>query len=237
MGDAWGGHLANTHPHRAGRVAVVHNGIIENFRELRAELSAKGIGHETDTDTETVAILFEDFLDQGLSPQQAAPVTIAKLKGAYALCFLIDGQEDLMIVARMGSPLAIGHGDNEMYVGSDALALAPMTSRITYLEEGDWATITRAGAEIYDKSGNRANRELREIRLETAAADNGGYSHFMAKEINEQPTVLGNAVSHYLAKDRKSIQLSEGMLDFTKIDGLVERQPPCPLATTTLAGL
>jgi glutamine---fructose-6-phosphate transaminase (isomerizing) len=212
--------LANTHPHRAGRVAVVHNGIIENFRELRAELSAKGIGYETDTDTETVAILFEDFLDQGLSPQQAAPATIAKLKGAYALCFLIDGQEDLMIVARMGSPLAIGHGNDEMYVGSDALALAPMTSRITYLEEGDWAIITRAGAEIYDKSGNRANRELREIRLESAAADKAGYSHFMAKEINEQPAVLGNAVSHYLAKDRKSVHLREGELDFTKIDGL-----------------
>jgi glutamine---fructose-6-phosphate transaminase (isomerizing) len=212
--------VSNAHPHRAGRVAVVHNGIIENFRELREELAAKGHEFVTETDTETIALLFEDFLANGLSPKDAAQAVINKLDGAFALCFLIDGEEDLMIAARKGSPLAIGHGDGEMYIGSDALALAPMTNRITYLEEGDWAMITRAGAEIFDANGALANREMREIKLEHAAADKGGFSHYMAKEINEQPTVLGNVVSHYLAPDRKSIDLREGALDFSKIDGL-----------------
>jgi glutamine---fructose-6-phosphate transaminase (isomerizing) len=210
----------NAHPHRAGRVAVVHNGIIENFRELREELVEKGHDFVTETDTETIALLFEDCLAGGLSPKDAAACVIDKLDGAFALCFLLDGEEDLMIAARKGSPLAIGHGDGEMYVGSDAMALAPLTSKITYLEEGDWAMITRAGAEIFDAEGRRANREMREIRLEHAAADRGGFNHFMAKEINEQPTVLGNVVSHYLAPDRKSIELREGALDFSKIDGL-----------------
>lgn len=210
--------ISNAHPHRAGRVAVVHNGIIENFRELRAELGAKGIQFETETDTETVALLFEDFLNEGLTAIEAAPATIAKLEGAYALCFLIDGEEDLLIAARKGSPLAIGHGDGEMFVGSDALALQTMTHKITYLEEGDWAVLTRRGVEIFDANNRRANREMREIRLEVAAADKAGYKHFMAKEIAEQPAVLGNAVSHYLADDGKSVVLREGQIDFTKID-------------------
>ncbi|MBL9058155.1 MAG: glutamine--fructose-6-phosphate aminotransferase, partial [Rhodobacteraceae bacterium] len=135
----------NAHPHRSGPVAVVHNGIIENFRELREEVTAAGLTPESQTDTETVALVLRMFMDRGLSPVGAARETLTRLHGAFALCFLFDGEEDLMIAARKGSPLAIGHGEGEMFVGSDAIALAPMTDRITYLEEGDWAVITRAG--------------------------------------------------------------------------------------------
>ncbi|NOX40127.1 MAG: glutamine--fructose-6-phosphate transaminase (isomerizing) [Alphaproteobacteria bacterium] len=208
----------NAHPHKAGKVAVVHNGIIENFRELRTELAKEGHGFQTDTDTETVALLFRTYLDQGHSPKQATVATIARLSGAFALCFLIEGEDDLLIAARKGSPLAIGHGEGEMFVGSDALALAPMTGKITYLEEGDWALITRAGAEIFDQNGARANREMREIELETAAADKAGYTHFMAKEIAEQPVVIADAVSHYVAADRTSVGIDE--IDFSAIDGV-----------------
>ncbi len=148
----------NAHPHRAGNVAVVHNGIIENFRELREQLAAEGLEFSTETDTETVALLAQSFVAQGKTPKEAVEATLAQLDGAFALCFLFDGEHDLMIAARKGSPLAIGHGDGEMFVGSDAIALAPMTDKITYLEEGDWAVITRAGAEIYDAEGRRANR-------------------------------------------------------------------------------
>ena len=212
--------INNAHPHKSGRVAVVHNGIIENFRELREGLATLGHSFETETDTETIALIFRNFLDAGLTPKDAAEQTIGKLEGAFALCFLIEGESDLMIAARKGSPLAIGHGDGEMYVGSDALALAPMTNKVTYLEEGDWAMITRAGAEIYDSNGSLANRRMRELELDSAVADKGGYSHYMAKEIAEQPAVLGNAVSHYLSDDRKSIHLREGDLDFTDVDRL-----------------
>ncbi|MCB1367150.1 MAG: glutamine--fructose-6-phosphate transaminase (isomerizing) [Rhodobacteraceae bacterium] len=210
----------NAHPHQAGRVAVVHNGIIENFRDLRAELAAKGCKFVTETDTETVALLFEDYLKSGLSPQDAVQATIARLEGAFALCFLLDGEGDLMIAARKGSPLAIGHGDNEMYVGSDALALASLTDRITYLDEGDWAMITRAGAEIFDAAGRRANREMRQIKTESASVDKGTYKHFMAKEIAEQPSVLADAVSHYLTPDGDAVQLREGALDFAATERL-----------------
>ncbi|MBZ0130903.1 MAG: glutamine--fructose-6-phosphate transaminase (isomerizing) [Rhodobacteraceae bacterium] len=210
----------NAHPHQAGRVAVVHNGIIENFRDLRTELAAKGCKFVTETDTETVALLFEDYLKSGLSPQDAVQATIARLEGAFALCFLLDGEGDLMIAARKGSPLAIGHGDNEMYVGSDALALASLTDRITYLDEGDWAMITRAGAEIFDAAGRRANREMRQIKAESASVDKGTYKHFMAKEIAEQPSVLADAVSHYLTPEGDAVQLREGALDFTATERL-----------------
>jgi len=210
--------LNNAHPHQAGRVAVVHNGIIENFRELRSELTARGHTFQTETDTETVAIIFSDFLDAGDSPKQAIQHTIAKLQGAFALCFLIDGEDDLLVAARKGSPLAIGYGEGEMFVGSDALALSPMTGKITYLEEGDWALVSRAGAEIYDAAGQRANRKMHEISRVTDANDKAGYTHFMAKEIAEQPAVLGNAITHYLADNRQSIALREGTLDFTTLD-------------------
>jgi glucosamine--fructose-6-phosphate aminotransferase (isomerizing) len=210
--------VANAHPHKAGGVAVVHNGIIENFRELRSELAAAGYGFESQTDTETVALLARMYLDQGLPPIEAAKQTLTRLHGAFALCFLFDGQDDLMIAARKGSPLAIGHGTGEMYVGSDAIALAPMTDQITYLEEGDWAVVTRAGAEIYDAEGRRANRALTTIQIDATRIEKAGYKHFMAKEIAEQPVVLADALRHYLTSDGQALNLPQ--VDFTGVDRL-----------------
>ncbi len=207
--------VANAHPHQAGPVAVVHNGIIENFRELREELRADGHEFLTETDTETIVALTRRLLDQGLAPREAAAKAIERLEGAFALCFLFHGEADLMIAARKGSPLAIGHGDGEAYVGSDAIALAPLTDRITYLEEGDRAEITRTSLEIFDADGRRANREVRTIHMDAAQVDKAGYKHFMAKEIAEQPTVIGNALRHYLKDSR--IALPEG-LDFAGYD-------------------
>jgi len=193
--------VTNAHPHQAGPVAVVHNGIIENFRALRAELAEAGIGHETDTDTETVALLTRKHMADGMEPLAAARATLARLEGAFALAFLFDGQEDMIIAARRGSPLAIGHGEGEMYLGSDAIALAPLTGQITYLEEGDHAVLTRAGATIYDAEGRRANRAAARIDIDAARVDKAGHRHFMAKEIAQQPTVLAEALAHYLSED------------------------------------
>ncbi|UZD91859.1 glutamine--fructose-6-phosphate transaminase (isomerizing) [Cognatishimia activa] len=210
----------NAHPHQAGPVAVVHNGIIENFRELREELAAAGIKFVTETDTETVALLTQMYLEQGQDPVTAARTTLSRLDGAFALAFLFDGEEDLIVAARKGSPLAIGHGDGEMFVGSDAIALAPMTDEITYLEEGDSAVLTRTSLEIRNESGEIANREKRKIQIDTARVDKAGHKHFMSKEIAEQPTVIGEAVRHYLSTDGSGIQLPGEELDFTKIDRL-----------------
>ena len=213
--------VKNAHPHRAGRVSVVHNGIIENFRELREDLAKKGVGFETDTDTETVALLCEQFLNDGLSPRDAVEQTLARLEGAFALCFLFQGEDDLLIAARKGSPLAIGHGEGEVYVGSDAIALSPMTDQITYLEEGDWAVLTRNSIAIMDASGNLANREVRTIQIDTAQIDKAGHKHFMAKEIAEQPVVLADAISKYVTGDKPEIHLPGEGLDFSKYDRVV----------------
>ncbi len=212
--------IGNAHPHRAGPVAVVHNGIIENFRELRADLAKDGISFSTETDTETVALLTQRHVEQGLSPIEAAERTIGQLEGAFALVFLFEGHDDLMIAARKGSPLAIGHGDGEMFVGSDAIALAPLTDRITYLEEGDWAVITRASVAIRDANGELANRAVKTVNIDTANVDKGGHKHYMAKEIAEQPTVIGEAIRHYLSNDGKTVNLPDDDLDFTQIDRL-----------------
>jgi glucosamine--fructose-6-phosphate aminotransferase (isomerizing) len=211
--------VINAHPHRAGGVAVVHNGIIENFRELRAELAAEGLDFETETDTETVALLAHHYLLQGLSPREAARSTIARLEGAFALCFLFEGEEDLLVAARKGSPLAIGHGEehHEMYVGSDAIALAPLTSKITYLEEGDWAIITRAGAQVFDAEGRQVAREIRTIRADATRIEKAGHKHFMAKEIAEQPVVLADALAHYLGKSGLEITLPGEGIDFSRV--------------------
>ncbi len=206
----------NAHPHRAGRVAVVHNGIIENFRVLRAELEDAGAHFHTETDTEIIAVLAERFLDQGLAPRDAAEQTIARLDGAFALCFLFDGEDDLLIAARKGSPLAIGHGQREVFVGSDAIALAPLTDRITYLEEGDWAVLTRDSVEIIDAGGRRANRAITTIQIDAAHVDKAGHKHFMAKEIAEQPAVVGRAIAAYIAPDGRLDLPAE--LDFTAFD-------------------
>ena len=208
----------NAHSHRAGPVAVVHNGIIENFRELRDELKATGAEFESETDTETVAKLAAVYLREGLTPAQAAFKTIDRLDGAFALCFLFEGEADLMVVARKGSPLAIGHGDGEMFVGSDAIALAPMTDRITYLEEGDRAIITRSGAQVFDAEGNQTHRAVKVIRMDQAQVDKAGHKHFMAKEIAEQPVVLGDALKHHLSGDAILPDLD---IDFSTIDRLV----------------
>ncbi|PTE14722.1 glutamine--fructose-6-phosphate transaminase (isomerizing) [Pseudogemmobacter blasticus] len=208
--------IKNAHPHRAGPVAVVHNGIIENFRELREELAASGYVQESDTDTEAVALLVRRAMDAGATPVEAARETLSRLHGAFALCFLFDGEEDLLIAARKGSPLAIGHGEGEMFVGSDAIALAPMTDRITYLEEGDWAVVTRKGAEIFDAAGRRANRPETRIHLDATRIEKAGYKHFMAKEIAEQPVVLADALKHYTSA-RGTLELPEA-LSFKGID-------------------
>ena len=212
--------VGNAHPHRAGPVSVVHNGIIENFRELREELAEAGITPQTETDTETIVLLTQSYMNKGLGPREAAKATIARLEGAFALCYLFDGEDDLMIAARKGSPLAIGHGAGEVFVGSDAIALAPMTDKITYLEEGDLAFLTRSDIEIYDAEGRPANREMRKIRIDAAQVSKGGHKHYMAKEIAEQPTVLGEAIDHYLSDDGNTISLP-GTLDFTRIDRVV----------------
>jgi glutamine---fructose-6-phosphate transaminase (isomerizing) len=186
--------VVNAHPHRGRTVAVVHNGIIENFRDLRAEVEAAGYTHESQTDTETVALLVQMHMDRGEGPVEAAQAVLARLTGAFALCFLFEGEEDLMVAARKGSPLAIGHGTGEMFVGSDAIALAPMTDRITYLEEGDFAVITRAGATIRDADGRLANRAATRIAVDATRVDKAGYRHFMAKEIDEQPMIIAEAL-------------------------------------------
>tara|TARA_Y100000815_G_C13335786_1_gene497779 strand:+ start:993 stop:2816 length:1824 start_codon:yes stop_codon:yes gene_type:complete len=210
--------VGNAHPHKSGPVAVVHNGIIENFRELREELKAAGLSFESETDTETVALLTRFYLDQGLTPREATERTLARLEGAFALCFLFDGEDDLMIAARKGSPLAIGHGDGEMFVGSDAIALAPLTDRITYLAEGDRAVLTREGAVIIDAEGRLANRPVKTIQLDAARVEKAGHKHFMAKEIAEQPVVLGDALRHYLSADGRDVDLPDGGLDFTRFE-------------------
>ncbi|MEI4486559.1 glutamine--fructose-6-phosphate transaminase (isomerizing) [Frigidibacter sp. MR17.14] len=210
--------VTNAHPHRSGPVSVVHNGIIENFRELREELAAAGLTPESQTDTETVAMLTRLHLDRGMTPRAAAVATLARLEGAFALLFLFDGEEDLLVAARKGSPLAIGHGDGEMFVGSDAIALSPMTDRITYLEEGDHAFVTRAGVEIFDARGARANRDMGRIQVDATRIEKAGYKHFMMKEIAEQPVVIGDALNRYLRDG--GIDLPE-TLDFTGVDRLM----------------
>ena len=208
--------VENAHPHKSGPVAVVHNGIIENFRPLRDSLTAKGYVFHSQTDTETIPCLTQSFLDQGKSPQEAVFATLPLLHGAFAICFAFDGQDDLLIAARKGSPLAIGHGTGEMFIGSDAIALATMTDRITYLDEDDCAVITRQGAKIYNGQGQRVTRPETRIELDMARIEKNGYRHFMAKEIAEQPIVLANAQSAYM-QNGKSLSLPQGV-DFTHAD-------------------
>lgn len=207
----------NAHPHMRGPVAVVHNGIIENYRELRQELVAEGVNPESETDTEIVALLAARYMKQGMGAVEAARATIARLHGAFALAFLFEGETDLMVAARKGSPLAIGHGDGEMFIGSDAIALAPFTDRITYLEDGDIAVLTRQGADIWDASGQPVMRVSATIDVGATAIDKGGHRHFMAKEIAEQPAVLGDALSHYLKDGRITLP---DELDFRNCDRL-----------------
>ncbi|HET9019753.1 MAG TPA: glutamine--fructose-6-phosphate aminotransferase, partial [Acetobacteraceae bacterium] len=170
---------SNAHPHATARVAVVHNGIIENHAELRAELERAGQVFATETDTETVVQLVDLLLQQGKSPAEAAGAALRQLHGAYALAMVFAGHPDLMIGARHGAPLAIGFGEDEMFVGSDALALAPLTSRIAYLDDGDWAVVTRSGATFFDAAGAEVQRPVRRTALTGAAVGKGNFRHFM----------------------------------------------------------
>jgi glucosamine--fructose-6-phosphate aminotransferase (isomerizing) len=199
----------NAHPIATDRVAVVHNGIIENFQELKRELTAAGHRFVTQTDTEAVTILTTHYLAQGLSPAQAVARTLARLEGAFALVFLFAGEHDLLICARRGSPLAIGYGDGEMYIGSDSLALAPLTRRITYLEEGDWAVVTAREVTIFDRDNEKAVRPVRETALSGALTGKGNYRHFMQKEIFEQPAVIGDTLQALVNPATRSVHLPD----------------------------
>jgi len=188
----------NAHPHATDRLAVVHNGIIENFRELRRELEGKGAKFATETDSEVVAHLVTEELKHGLSPVEAVKAALPRLRGAFALAFLFAGEENLLIGARKGSPLAIGFGDGAMYIGSDAIALAPFTDTVSYLEDGDCAVISRTGAEIYDAKGEVVHRAVLKSLASVMLIDKGNHRHFMAKEIHEQPEVVGHTLANYL---------------------------------------
>jgi glutamine---fructose-6-phosphate transaminase (isomerizing) len=188
----------NAHPHMNAQVSVVHNGIIENFRELKAELGAKGYVFESDTDTEAIVHVVADELAQGHGPEEAVRRALGRLQGAFALAIIFAGHDDLMIAARQGSPLAIGHGTGEMYLGSDAIALAPFTDAITYLDEGDWAVLRRSGVDIFDRSGKRVERALVKSVASSLLVDKGNHRHFMAKEIHEQPEVISHTLANYI---------------------------------------
>ena len=185
----------NAHPHATDNVAVVHNGIIENFRELRQMLEKQGAKFQSDTDTEVVVHLVNSYLLKGMSPQEAVKASLPQLRGAFALAFVFKGFGNLMIGARKGSPLAIGHGDGEMYLGSDAIALAPFTDTISYLEDGDWVVLTREVGVIYDEHGAVVNREVLKSGASSFLVDKANYRHFMAKEIHEQPEVVGHTLA------------------------------------------
>jgi glucosamine--fructose-6-phosphate aminotransferase (isomerizing) len=200
----------NAHPHATERVAVVHNGIIENFRELREALEKKGAIFKTETDTEIVLHLVDDQLKKGVKPIEAVRATLKQLRGAYALAFIFAGDQNLMIGARNGPPLAVGYGDGEMFLGSDAIALGPFTDTIAYLEDGDWVVLTRAGATISDKEDKPVHRESHKHSAATSLVDKANYRHFMAKEIHEQPEVVGHTLARYIdmATERVSLPLA-----------------------------
>src|SRR6201747_192441 len=189
---------SNAHPHATESVAVVHNGIIENFRELRLQLEKQGAKFTSETDTEVVAHLVNSYILKGSSPQEAVKASLPQLRGAFALAFVFKDHPDLMIGARKGSPLAIGHGDGEMYLGSDAIALAPFTDTISYLEDGDWVVLSREVGVIYDAQGAVVNRDVLKSGASSFLVDKANYRHFMAKEIHEQPEVVGHTLARYV---------------------------------------
>ncbi|MGY4308931.1 glucosamine--fructose-6-phosphate aminotransferase (isomerizing) [Bradyrhizobium sp. USDA 4369] len=197
----------NAHPHATDRVAVVHNGIIENFHELREALQKKGTVFATETDTEIVVHLVDDLLSQGMAPVDAVRETLAKLRGAFALGFIFAGQDDLLIGARNGPPLAVGYGNGEMYLGSDAIALGPLTDNISYLEDGDWVVLTHKGATVYDRNNAIADREIVKHGPSTSLVDKANYRHFMAKEIHEQPEVVGHTLARYVDMGTERVML------------------------------
>ena len=209
----------NAHPHATEKVAVVHNGIIENFAELRRELEDRGVKFSTETDTEVIAHLVTEEIKRGAPPIEAVKTTLPRLRGAFALAFLFAGEDNLLVGARKGSPLAVGFGDGEMYVGSDAIALAPFTDQVSYLEDGDWVIVTRAGAEIHDSGGKVAQRALIKSQASVLLMDKGNHRHFMAKEIHEQPEVVGHTLANYLDMAAARVDLPMQLpFDFRTLD-------------------
>jgi glucosamine--fructose-6-phosphate aminotransferase (isomerizing) len=224
----------NAHPHATERLAVVHNGIIENFRELRDELEKTGAKFGSDTDTEVVAHLVTHEMKKGRSPAQAVAASLPRLRGAFALAFLFAGENDLIIGARKGSPLAIGYGDGEMYLGSDAIALAPFTDAISYLEDGDSAVLTRKSVEVCDAKGSKVKRAVLRSSASAFLVDKGNYRHFMAKEIHEQPEVVGHTLAHYIDMAAERVRLPDELpFDF----GRLERLSISACGTAYYAGL
>jgi glucosamine--fructose-6-phosphate aminotransferase (isomerizing) len=224
----------NAHPHATERLAVVHNGIIENFRELREELEKTGAKFGSDTDTEVVAHLVTQEMKNGRSPTEAVAAALPRLRGAFALAFLFAGENDLIIGARKGSPLAIGYGDGEMYLGSDAIALAPFTDTISYLEDGDSAVLTRKSVEVHDAKGSKVERAVLRSSASAFLVDKGNYRHFMAKEIHEQPEVVGHTLAHYIDMAAERVRLPVDLpFDFARL----ERVSMSACGTAYYAGL
>ncbi|HTV28974.1 MAG TPA: glutamine--fructose-6-phosphate transaminase (isomerizing) [Xanthobacteraceae bacterium] len=209
----------NAHPHATEKLAVVHNGIIENFAELRRELEAKGAKFATETDTEVVAHLVTEEMKHGASPVEAVKRALPRLRGAFALAFLFAGEDNLLIGARKGSPLAVGFGKGEMFVGSDAIALAPFTNTVSYLEDGDWVVVTRKGAKIHNAKGVVVKREVINSNASVMLIDKGNHRHFMAKEIYEQPEVVGHTLANYMDMAAERVALPMKLpFDFRKLN-------------------
>jgi glutamine---fructose-6-phosphate transaminase (isomerizing) len=209
----------NAHPHISGDVVIVHNGIIENFYELKLELEAKGVKFATQTDTEVVAHLLAEQRAKGVKPVEAVKQVLGRLRGAFALAIMFKSENDLMIGARNGPPLAIGHGDGQMYLGSDAIALSPFTNKITYIEDGDWVVLTRNSYEIFDASNNPVKRPMSFSQASSMMVDKGNHRHFMAKEIEEQPEVVGHTLAEYIDFSTRTIRVPENLpFDFANLD-------------------
>src|SRR3954451_9147331 len=208
---------SNAHPHGTSRVSLVHNGIIENHAELRAELEAAGQEFSTETDTETVAQLVDLNLKRGMPPVEAAGAALRRLEGAYALAMIFAGHPELIVAAQHGAPLAVGFGDDEMFVGSDALALAPLTRRIAYLKDGDWTVVNRRSADFFDSSGARVVREVRLTRLTGAAIGKGNFRHFMEKELHEHPAVIGDTLRRMVNPATRAVALPELPFDLVTL--------------------
>ncbi|MEM7399916.1 MAG: glutamine--fructose-6-phosphate transaminase (isomerizing), partial [Pseudomonadota bacterium] len=211
---------ANAHPHMTADVAIVHNGIIENFRELKAELQAEGAAFTSDTDTEVIAHLISREMRDGKDPSTAVHKVLSHLQGAFALAMIFKDYDDLMIAARQGSPLAIGYGDGEMFVGSDAIALAPFTDDIAYLEDGDWAVIKRESVTIHGQDGSIVERTVVKSHAAGLVVDKGNFRHFMAKEIHEQPEVVGHTLAHYIDLSASEVSLPDLPIAFAKMSRL-----------------
>jgi glucosamine--fructose-6-phosphate aminotransferase (isomerizing) len=211
---------ANAHPHATDKVALVHNGIIENFKELRRELDGRGVNFASETDTEVVAHLITACMRDGASPVEAAEATLKRLEGAFALAMIFSGEHDLMIGARRGSPLVVGYGEDAMYLGSDAIALAPWTRRICYLDEGDWAVLHRGSSEIRDSSGAAVEREVKLASASIGEISKGNYRHYMLKEIYEQPAVIGDTIHSYFNPLARTIEMPALPFDFAAVSRL-----------------